>query len=207
MIGTESFFERKVDKRSVKTKLYVRYRVSLRCKEIVKNELKKLNIKHSILPYGGIEFHGDVSQIKLDKLRRNLQRYGLVLLDVHESLLVNRIIITISEVIHNFEKLPKLTYSEVIAKNIGETNESVLKIFSEVVGMSVVQFIILQKIERIKELLLYDDMPLAEIADLLSYKSEQHLVAQFKKVTGLNPGYFKKLKKERMIIASQRSQN
>jgi AraC-like DNA-binding protein len=206
MIGTEFFIEKKVGKRSVKTKLYVRYRVSLRCCEIVKNELKKLKIRYSIHPYGAIEFHNDVSQVNLNQLRRNLQINGLDLLDVQESLLVERIINSIMEVIHHFDELPKLTYSEIIAKNIGEANDSFLKIFSEVVGMSVIQFIVLQKIERIKELLLYDDMPLAEIAGILRYKSEQHLVAQFNKVTGLTPGYFKELKKERMIIASQSSQ-
>jgi AraC-like DNA-binding protein len=205
MIGTESVIEKRTGKRSVKTKLYVRYRVSLRCKAIVESELKKLKIRHSIQPYGAIEFHYNVSQIQLAKLRTNLQRNGLDLLDVGESLLIERIINTIIEVIHQFDELPKLTYSEIIAQNLGETNDSVLKIFSEVVGMSVIQFIILQKIERIKELLLYDDMPLDEIADLLQYKSEQHLVAQFKKFTGLTPDYFKKLKKERMAIASLNS--
>ncbi|MCC5906715.1 MAG: AraC family transcriptional regulator [Balneolaceae bacterium] len=164
-----------------------------------------MKIRHSIQPYGAIEFHNDVSQIKLNKLKTNLQRHGLDLLDVQESLLLERIINTIIEVIHHFDKLPNLTYKEIIAKNIGEANDSVLKIFSEVVGMSVIQFIILQKVERIKELLLYDDIPLDEIADLLRYKSEQHLVAQFKKFTGLTPHYFKKLKKERMAIASRNS--
>ncbi len=207
MISTESFIERKAGRRSKKTVLFVRYRVSLRCKEIVKRELIKLKIRHSMLPFGGIEFHNDVSEIKLDEIRRNFQKYGLDLLDVQESLLVERIIKSIMEVIHHFDELPKLTYSEIIAKNIGEANESVLKIFSEVVGMSVIQFIVIQKIERVKELLLYEDMPLAKISNLLNYKSEQHLVAQFKKITGLTPDYFKKLKKERMIIASQSSQN
>ena len=205
MIGTESVIQKRTGKRSVKTKLYVRYRVSLRCKAIVKSELKKLKIKHSIQSYGAIEFHNNVSQIQLAKLRTNLQRRGLDLLDVADSLLIERIINTIIEVIHQFDELPKLTYSEIIAQNLGETSDSILRIFSEVVGMSVIQFIILQKIERIKELLLYDDIPLDEIADLLRYKSEQHLVAQFKKCTGLTPDYFKKLKKERMAIASLNS--
>lgn len=193
----------KEDKKLVNMKLYVRYMVSLRCKKIVREELEKLGIKFSILEYGAIEFPEEVTQENLNALKRNLWKSGLDLLDVHESKLVDRIIDTIIEVIHTFDELPKLIYSEIIAEDLDEANESVLKIFSEVVGMSVIQFIVIQKVERIKELLLYDDMPLSEISYKLRYKSEKHLIAQFKKYTGLTPAYFKELKKERMNIASQ----
>ncbi|TVQ00248.1 MAG: helix-turn-helix domain-containing protein [Balneolaceae bacterium] len=188
-------------------KLYVRYMVSLRCKMIVRDELKKLEIKHSILPYGAIEFLDEITQKELNTLRRNLRKSGLDLLDVRESKLVERIINTIIEVIHYFDELPKLTYSEIISKNVDEANESVLKIFSEVVGMSLIQFIVTQKVERVKEILLYEDMSLPEISYILHYKSEQHLIAQFKKYTGLTPAFFSDLKKERQNIASRNSQN
>lgn len=205
MIDPKSVIGNNDDQKHVNFKLYVRYMVSLRCKMIVKDELKKLDINHSILPYGAIEFPDEVTQQDLNLLKRNLRKSGLDLLDVHESKLIERIITTIIEVIHYFDKLPKLTYSEIIAENIGEANESVLKIFSEVVGMSVVQFIVHQKIERIKELLLYDDLSLSEISYMLNYKNEQQLIAQFKKYTGLTPLYFSDLRKERRMIASQSS--
>jgi AraC-like DNA-binding protein len=177
--------------------------VSLRCKSIVKEELKKLDVKYSILPYGAIEFSDEVGQKKLHSFKRNLRKSGLDLLDLNESILIDRIISTILDLIHNFDELPKLTFSEIISKNISDDNDAVLKIFSEVVGMSVIQFIVTQKIEKIKEFLLYDDLTLAEISRLLRYKNEQHLVAQFKKYTGLTPDHFIKLKEERNKIIRQ----
>jgi AraC-like DNA-binding protein len=188
----------KEDTTLVNTKLYVRYMVSLRCKMIVKEELKKLDLQYSFSPYGGIEFLDKVTQKDLSTLKTNLQKSGLDLLNVYESKLVERIINTIIEVIHYFDELPNLSYAEIIAKNLNEANESVLKIFTEVVGMSVVQFVVVQKVERIKEFLLYDEVPLSEITKILRYKSDQHLVAQFKKVTGLTPSFFKQLKQKRM---------
>lgn len=205
MINTDIVTKSKDDKKLESRKLYVRYMVSLRCKLIVREELNKLKIKHSILPYGAIKFLDDVTQKELNALRRNLKKAGLELMDLQESKMIDRIINTIKEVIHYFDVLPKLNYSEVISNNLSEANESVLKIFSEVVGMSVIQFIVLQKIERIKELLLYDDKPLSEIAYILNYKNERYLIAQFKKYTGLTPEYFRGLKKVRKNIAFQSS--
>jgi AraC-like DNA-binding protein len=189
-------------------KLYVRYMLSSRCKTIVKKELRKLEIKHSILSYGAIEFPEEITQKELSTLKRNLRKSGLDLLDVQESKLVDRIIDSINEMIHCFDELPNLKYPELFTKTLlGEANESVLKIFSEVVGMSVIQFIVIQKVEKIKEFLLYDDLPLSEITEKLKYKNEQHLIAQFKKHTGLTPAFFIKLKKERRNIASEVSQH
>ncbi|MEX2603353.1 MAG: helix-turn-helix domain-containing protein [Gracilimonas sp.] len=204
MIDPNSFTE---NKDNVNMKLYVRYMVSLRCKKIVQEELKKFELKHSFSPHGAIEFLEEVSPDELDTLKRNLRRSGLILLDVVESKMVDRIIDTIIEVIHYTDELPKLSYSEIIANNLADANESVLKIFTEVVGMSVIQFIVTQKVERIKEFLLYDDLPLSEISNLLRYKSEKHLIAQFKKNTGLAPSYFEELKNERKNLAAQSLQN
>jgi len=188
----------KDDKKLANMKLYVRYMVSLRCKMIVREELKKLGIQYSILPHGAIQFLDEVTQEDLNTLKTNLQKSGLDLLDVYESKLIERIINTIIEVIHYFDELPNLNYAEIITQNFGEANESVLKIFSEVMGMSVIQFIVVQKVERTKELLLYDDVTLPEITNILRYKSEEHLIAQFKKVTGLTPSFFKQLKQKRL---------
>jgi AraC-like DNA-binding protein len=183
--------------------LYVRYMISLRCKKIVNDELDKLKISHSVLDYGAIEFYEDVSAKKLNTLKSNLKKFGLLLMSQTQSKLIDRIIDTIIEVIHCFDELPKLKYSEVIAKNLEEANESVLKIFSEVVGMSVVQFIVIQKVERIKELLLYETMTLSEISNKLNYKNEQQLIAQFKKCTGLTPAHYLDFRNERIKISSK----
>lgn len=189
---------RKNDKMEVVSKkLYVKYMVSLRCKLILKEELKKLNIKYSISVHGAIIFHEAITEYRLNELNQNLQKSGLVLLDEPNSLLIDKIINTIIEVIHYSDELPKVNFADVISDKLGADNESILKIFSDVKGMSVMQFIILQKIERIKELLLYEDLTLEEIADKLYYKNEDFLIAQFKKNTGLTPTFFKELKEER----------
>ncbi len=185
----------------VSKKLYVKYMVSLRCKMIVKDNLKKLDIKYSISVHGAIVFLEVITEYRLNELNQNLRKSGLELLDEQNSLLIDKIINTIIEVIHYSEELPKVEFAEVISDKFGSDNESILKIFSDVKGMSVMQFIIIQKIERIKELLLYEDLTLQEIAEMLYYKNEDLLIAQFKKYTGLTPAYFKKLKKERQHLS------
>lgn len=185
----------------VSKKLYVKYMVSLRCKLIVKDELKKLDIKYSISVHGAIVFLQPITDYRLNELNQNLQKSGLVLLDEPNSLLIDKIINTIIEVIHYSDELPKVNFADVISDKFGSDNESILKIFSDVKGMSVMQFIILQKVERIKELLLYEELTLKEMADKLYYKNEDFLVAQFKKHTGLTPAYFKELKKERLNLS------
>jgi YesN/AraC family two-component response regulator len=122
----------------------------------------------------------------------------LVLLDENDSKLVDRIINTVVEVIHYSDELPNLSFEDIIGNTLGSERDSILKIFSDVKGVSIMQFIILQKIERAKELLLYDDLSLAEISEKLRYKNEHYLIAQFKKHTGLSPSYFKKLRNVRM---------
>ncbi len=191
----------------VSKKLYVKYMVSLRCKLIVKDELKNLNIKYSISVHGAIIFHEAITEYRINELNQNLQKSGLVLLDEHNSMLIDKIINTIIEVIHYSEELPKVNFVDVISDKFGSDNESILKIFSDVKGMSVMQFIILQKVERIKELLLYEDLTLQEIAEILYYKNEDLLIAQFKKYTGLTPDYFRELKKERINLSERMHPN
>jgi AraC-like DNA-binding protein len=195
--------ENEQGKKHVNVKLYVRYMVSLRCKKLVKDELDKLGIKHTISSHGAVEFFGEVTQNELDTLKVNLQRLGMNLLDVQNSKLIDRIILTIIDVIHYFDELPTVNFTEVINEKLGLINQPVLKTFSEVMGVSVIQFIVIQKIERVKELLIYEDLSLAEITNKLNYKSEPLLIAQFKKHTGLTPAHFMKLKEERSKIISQ----
>ncbi len=184
----------------VATKRYVKYMVSLRCKMILKDELGKASLKYSISPHGAINFFEEPTQAQLEKLNKNLQKSGLELLGENDSMLIDRIINTVVEVIHHSDQLPNLSFEDIIGNRLDSGSESILKIFSDVKGISIMQFIILQKIERVKELLLYDDLSLAEIAEKLRYKNEHYLIAQFKKFTGLSPSYFKKLREERMSI-------
>lgn len=182
------------------TKRYVKYVVSLRCKMILKDELEKANLKYSISPHGALEFREETTETQLEELNENLLNSGLELLDVNESMLIDRIINTVIEVVHYSEELPNLSFEDIIGNRLGSKSESILKVFSDVKGVSIMQFIVLQKVERVKELLLYEDLSLEEIAEKLRYKNKQYLIAQFKKYTGLSPTYFKKIKNERMGI-------
>lgn len=185
------------------TKRYVKYVVSLRCKMILKEELQKSGIKYRRSSHGAIEILEEVTPSELNELNRNLRKSGLELLDKADSLLIDRIIKTVIEVIHYTDDLPNLSYEDIIGNSLGSEKESILKIFSDVKGISIMHFIVLQKIERIKELLLYDDLSVAEISEKLRYKNESYLIAQFKKFTGLSPTFFRKLKDKRMNVLQE----
>jgi AraC-like DNA-binding protein len=196
--GSNSYLE------TAQLRLYVKYKVCLRDKMTVQTELENLGIKYRISTYGAIEFLEEITDDQFYQFKKRILRSGLYLLDEKESMVIDRIITTIVEVIHHSDVLPKLRYSDIIHSHTSLNGDSVLKIFSDVMGMSVIQFIITQKIERIKELLLYDDLPLDEITQILNYESVVKLIAQFKKYTGLTPEYFKTMKKERSKIASNK---
>lgn len=170
--------------------------LSLRCENIAKTELNKLDIKHLFSLQGAIEFPEGISSDQHNQLKKNLLKSGMVLLDESESMMIDKIITTIIEVIQFSDKLPKVSYKEILSENFG-TGEAILKIFTEVKGISVTQFIVNQKIERAKELLLYQDLTPDEISEKLNYKNVDYLISQFKKITGHTPSYFIYLKNKR----------
>lgn len=185
------------------TKLYVKYMVCLCDREIIRSELDKLGIRYSISIHGAIEFHEKITTVQINELKKGLSKTGMVLLNAEESAIIERIIDTVVQVIHHSDKLPEVKFKDIFIDPISLRTESVLKIFSDVQGMSLLQFIVLQKIDRMKELLLYDNLPLSEIAQKLNYKNTEQMTAQFKKFTDLTPGYYRNLKKERNKIISQ----
>jgi len=191
------------DPDAVRKKFYVKYMVCLRDKLLLKSILDDQGIKYNISAHGAIECYEDITEVQINEIRKSLAKSGLILLDENESKLIDRIINSVVEVVHNSNSLPKLSFSDLINEHLVSGNESILKIFSDVKGMSVLQFIVTQKIERAKELLLYEDLSLEEIADILHYKNKNLLIAQFKKFTGLTPAYFKRLRKERKEIADE----
>jgi AraC-like DNA-binding protein len=186
---------------TVGKKLYVKYMVCMRDKLALKSILDEHGLVYSVSVHGAIEFLEETTKVQIHELRKNLLKSGLVLLDEKESMLIDRIINLIIEVIHYTDELPKISFADFISEYTGSGKESILKIFSDVKGMSVLQFIVIQKIERAKELLIYDELPLPKIAELLNYKNQAYLNAQFKKTTGLTPAYFKRLRKERMKVS------
>jgi AraC-like DNA-binding protein len=172
--------------------------VSLRCKMMVKDELKKLGIKYVVIELGTVEILEDITQKQHDQLKANLLKSGLELLDDKKAILIEKIKNVVIEMIHYSETLPKINYSDYISEKLDYDYTYLSNIFSEVKGITLQQFIIIHKIERVKELLLYDELSLTEISYKMHYSSVAHLSNQFKKITGLSPSFYKQLKQKRL---------
>jgi AraC-like DNA-binding protein len=179
-------------------KLYVKFMVSLRCKMMVKEELAKLGLHYVNVELGVVDIMENITQLQHDILKENLAISGLELLDDKRSVLIERIKNVIVEMIHYSDELPKVNYSEYISMKMDYDYTYLSNLFSEVKGITIQHFIILHKIERVKELLLYGELNLTEISYLMQYSSVAHLSNQFKKVTGLSPSYYKMMKKKRV---------
>lgn len=171
--------------------------VSLRCKILVKQELEKLGIQYAIVKLGTIEILEEFSQEKREALKATLLKSGLEMLDDKKSILVDKIKSVIIEMIHYSDELPKVNYSDYIREKLDYDYTYLANTFSEVKGITIQQFIILHKIEKVKELILYDELSLSEIAYKLHYSSAAHMSNQFKKTTGLTPSFYRTLKEKR----------
>lgn len=178
-------------------KLYIKYMVSLRCKMMVKEELKKLGINYVVVDLGQVEILEDITEEQREQLSKNLMKSGLELLENKKSILIEKIKNVIIEMIHYSDVLPKVNYSDYISEKLGYDYTYLANTFSEVKGMTIQQFIIIHKIEKVKELILYAELSLAEISYRLHYSSPAHLSNQFKKITGLTPSFYKKMKQKR----------
>lgn len=178
-------------------KLYIKYMVSLRCKMLVKEELQKMGINYVFVDLGVVDILEDITETQRRELKENLLSSGLELLDDKKAILIERIKNVITEMIHYSDELPQMNYSDYISEKLGLDYTYLSNVFSEVKGITIQQFIIINKIEKVKELIIYDELNLTEIADKLQYSSVAHLSHQFKKITGLTPSFFKSLKNKR----------
>ena len=168
--------------------------VSNRCKIAVKEELTKLGLHFIIVDLGEVEIMETISAEQLEELRIALRSSGLELMDDKRAVLIEKIKNVITEMVHHTDELPKVNYSDFISEKLQYDYTYLSNVFSEVKGITIQQFIIIHKIERAKELLLYDELNLTEISYKLHYSSVAHLSNQFKKVTGLSPSHYKQLK-------------
>jgi AraC-like DNA-binding protein len=180
-------------------KIYIKYMVSLRCKMFVKDELKRLGLSSVSVELGMIEVQDDITDQQMEALSEGLKKGGLELLDDKKNILVEKIKNVIIEMIHFTDELPKVNDSDYISEKLGYDYTYLSNTFTEVKGMTIQQYIIQHKIERVKELLMYDELTLTEIAWKLRYSSVAHLSNQFKKNTGLTPTYFKEIKERRKM--------
>jgi YesN/AraC family two-component response regulator len=171
--------------------------VSARCKTAVKVELKKLGLHFVVVELGEVEIMEDLSGEQWDELKKNLLTAGLELMDDKRAMLIERIKNVIIQMVHHSEEVIKVNFSVYLSEKLDYDYTYMANLFSEVQGTTIEQFIISHKIERIKELIIYGELNITEIAWKMNYSSVAHLSNQFKKVTGLTPTHFKQLKDKR----------
>ncbi len=178
--------------------LQIKNMVSQRCKIMVKDELGKLGLRCNAIELGWVEIAEDMSPEQKQTFKVNLLRSGLEVIEDRKAIIIERIKSVIIEMVHYFDEFPNINYSDYISKKLNLDYTYLSNLFSEVKGMTIQQFIINHKIERVKELLRYDEMNLTEISYKLNYSSVAHLSNQFKKVTGETPTVFKQHRQQQL---------
>lgn len=171
--------------------------VSNRCKIVVKDELKKLGLHFIVVDLGEVEIMETISTEQREQLKNALRSSGLELMDNKKAILIEKIKNAVVEMVHHSDEQIKTNFSNFLSEKLNHDYTYLANLFSEVQGITIEHFIIAHKIERIKELIIYDEMNITEIAWKMNYSSVAHLSNQFKKVTGLSPSHFKKLKDKR----------
>lgn len=171
--------------------------VSRRCKNFVKNQLKDMGIDYTTIDLGMVDVPEEMGPAVRVHLKKELNKSGLELMDDKRSVLIDDVKTLITESIDEFEDMPIASYVDFITEKLKCDYRYLSGIFAEVEGITLQKFIIISKIEKAKELLIYDELNLTEISYRLQYSSVAHLSNQFKKVTGLAPAFFKRLQQER----------
>lgn len=174
--------------------------VSIRCKMAVKAALENMGLHYKSVELGEIDVREELTAEQLKKLKTHLLVSSLLLMDDKKAMLIEKIKNVVVEMIHYNEELPDINFSDYLEEKLNQDYAYMTSLFSEVTGTTIEHFIIAHKIEKVKELLLYDELNLTEISYKLKYSSLAHLSNQFKKVTGLTPTYFKNLKEHRKRI-------
>ncbi|MCK9398839.1 MAG: helix-turn-helix domain-containing protein [Bacteroidales bacterium] len=180
-------------------KLYIKYMVSIRCKMVVKSELDKLGLHYGVVDLGEVQIRESITAEQRARLKTALLKSGLELMDDKKAILIEKIINVIIEMIHYADELPKTNFSDYLSEKLNYDYTYLANLFSETKGITIEHFIILHKIERVKELIIYDELNFSEIAWKLHYSSVAHLSHQFKKITGLTPSFFKSLKRKKRL--------
>lgn len=171
--------------------------VSNRCKMAVKEVLKNLGLHFMVVDLGEVEIMEDISPEQRAQLKADLLLSGLELLEDRKGILIERIKNAVVEMVHYSDENLKMNFSDYLSDKLHYDYTYLANLFSEVQGSTIGQFIIAHKIERIKELIIYGELNISEIAWKMNYSSVAHLSHQFKKATGLTPTHFKQLKDKR----------
>jgi YesN/AraC family two-component response regulator len=175
-------------------KLYIKFMLSTRCKMVVKSILSSLDLHFVIVDLGEVEIMEDLDSEQLEELKMALQAADLELMDNKKAILIERIKTTIVEMVHHSNEGLKINFSNYLSEKLHHDYTYMANLFSEMQGTTIEQFMIAHKVERIKELIIYGELNITEIAWKMNYSSVAHLSNQFKKMTGLSPSQFKQLK-------------
>ncbi len=182
-------------------KLYIKNMVSLRCKMLVQEKLKELGLAWTSVDLGLIGIKKGITTEQREMLQKLLIGSGLELLEDKKAILTERIKHVIIDMLLNSDEEVKYKFSHYLSEKLDYDYNYLSALFSSMKGITIEKYLILLKIERVKELLLYDELSLTEISFQMHYSSVAHLSAQFKKITGLTPTYFKQLADHRTRIS------
>jgi len=178
-------------------KIYIKNMVCIRCQMAVKNELEKLGVHQTKIELGEAEIMEDLSIEQRDNLSISLKNIGLELMEDRKNILADKVKTAIIDLVHNTDHKIKINLPDYLGEKVFHNYAFLSKLFSEVKGTTIEKFYLSQKLEKVKELLVYDELNLTDIAYKLHYSSVAHLSNQFKKMTGLTPSHFKNLKQNR----------
>jgi AraC-like DNA-binding protein len=171
--------------------------VSARCKMVVRDALKEMGLHFVIVDLGEVDVMENITTAQREQLRTTLQDAGLELMEDKRAILLEKIKLAIIDIVHHREEDMKINFSHYLSEKLDYDYTHLANIFSEASGTTIEQYMIAQKIERIKELITYDELNITEIAWKMNYSSVAHLSNQFKKVTGLTPSHFRKIKENK----------
>lgn len=174
-------------------KLNYNYDGNIACRTILQDQLEKLNISYQLLDLGQIEISDDIADDSFEELQTSLNRYAIHIIDNPKGQLIQRIKDAIIEIVYDKDKFPNTTISQYLSDKLNYRYGYITNVFSEYTYTSIENFIIIQKIERAKKLIIEEKLSLTEISYELNYSSVAYLSTQFKKVTGLTPSMFKRV--------------
>ncbi|MCD0476221.1 AraC family transcriptional regulator [Flavobacterium sp. EDS] len=177
--------------------LFVKNMVCNRCIMVVQDELEKLGMDFTSIKLGEVTLTKELTSDERNSLENVLVPLGFEVIDDKKSRIIEKIKNTIIDLVHHQDNDSKNNLSDILSKELNHDYNYLSNLFSEVEGTTIEKYFIAQKIEKIKELLVYDELSLSEIADRLNYSSVAYLSNQFKKVTGLTPSHFKQIREDR----------
>jgi len=180
--------------------LYIKYNIDMMCKVLLQQQLDKFKINCRVTEPGYVKFKENIPMETYNSFIESLKQFGIEIVDNQKSILVQKIKNAIIEMLYADKGMQSLKISSFLSEKLGESYRTLSQVFSEVTFISIENFIILHKIERVKQLLLTENMSLTEISFMMNYSSVAYLSQQFKNITGVTPTAFQKIMRQKRYI-------